>query len=74
VALPVLGFELGLLGLVVGSVLAGFVVGSVEFVVGTAGFVVGSVDGSFKEGVAVAQALCLEGWLVWGYVGCRCWL
>jgi hypothetical protein len=62
VALSVLEFKLGLVGLVDGSVLAGSVVGSAGFVVGTAGFVVGSVRGLFKEGLVVAQALWLEGW------------
>jgi hypothetical protein len=57
VALPVLEFELGLLGLVVSLVLVGFVVGLVGFVVGTARFVVGSVQGLFKEGVVVARTL-----------------
>ncbi len=61
-ALPVLGFKLGLVGLVVGLVLAGFVFGSAGFVVSTAGFVVGLVHRSFKEGVVVAQAQWLEGW------------
>jgi hypothetical protein len=58
----VLGFKLGLVGLVNGLVLAGFLVGSAGFVVGTAGFVVGLVRGSFEEGVVVAQVLWLEGW------------
>jgi hypothetical protein len=62
VALPVLGFELGLVGLVVSLVLAGFMVGLVGFVVGTEGFVVGLVHRLFEEGVVVAQALWLEGW------------
>jgi hypothetical protein len=62
VVLLVLGFELGLVGLVVGLVLAGFVVGSAVFVVDAAGFVVGLVPGSFKEGVVGARALWSEGW------------
>ncbi len=61
-ALPVLGFKLGLVGLVVGLVLAGFVVGSARFVVGTAGFEVGLVHRLFKEGIVVARALWSEGW------------
>jgi hypothetical protein len=61
VALPALGFKLGLVGLVVGLVLEGFVVGLAGFVVSTAEFVVGSVHGSFEEGVVVARALWLEG-------------
>jgi hypothetical protein len=61
VELPVLEFELGLVGLVVGSVLEGFVVGLAGFVVGTAGFVVGLVRGLFEEGVVVARAPRSEG-------------
>jgi hypothetical protein len=57
VALPVLGFELGLVGLVVCLVLAGFVVGLAGFVVGRVGFVVGLVRRLFEEGVVVARAL-----------------
>ncbi len=52
----------------------GFVVGLVGFVVSTAGSVVSLVRKLFKEGVVVARALWLEGWEVWVYVGCSCWL
>ncbi len=61
-ALPVLGFELGLVGLAVGSMLAGFVVGLAGFVVGTAGFEVGLVHRLFKKGIVVARALWSERW------------
>ncbi len=60
--LPVLGFELGFVGLVVGLVLVGFVVGLAGFAVGTVGFVVDLVQGKFKEGIVVARALGSEGW------------